>query len=179
VAEIENQQHNNSSVNAIYSYGEQHIKNRLEMYNRLETRIFGILTFSGLAMTIVGSLPIIQKRSGIPSCIPFLSLAIKLVTLTIIIISIIILINEVRFNLRGKIPSLDDINKVEGIFENSEERFKRSIFLKWMKVEDDIKNAMNKRGNAINNSLVLLAIAGSLYVINISGTAILSYLQLA
>ena len=97
MAEIENQQHNNSSVNAIYSYGEQHIKNRLEMYNRLETRIFGILTVSGLAMTIAGSLPIIQQRSGMPPCIPLFSLIIKLVTLAFIIYSITILVREVRF----------------------------------------------------------------------------------
>jgi hypothetical protein len=163
-------------MNAIYSYSEQHIKSRLEMYNRLETRIFGILTFAGVALTVVGTSLPIQQKSGIFLYISSASLVIQIIALGNIIVSIIPLIEEVKFSLGAKMPSLNSIYKVEGIFNKSEEKFQKTIFSSLMKIENDIAIAIDRRGKVINDSLFYLKIAAILYVFNISLMAITTIL---
>lgn len=173
---IENQEHNSPCMNAIYSYSEQHIKNRLEIYNRLEARIFGILTFAGVALTVVGASLPIQPKNGMYLYASSISLTIQLIALGNIIASIISLTKEVKFSLGAKMPSLNRIYKTEGIFNESEEKFKKAIFLSLMKIENDITIAIDRRGKAINSSLFHLKIAAILYVINIFLTAITTIL---
>lgn len=181
MTEIDNKykQDSSSPMNAVYSYSEQYIKNKLEMYHKLEARIFGMLTFSGVVLKIAADLPTIPQKNGIDPHIPSASLVAKILMLLLIVMSIMILITNVKFSLAGSTVSLKDIKKAEEeVFGSSEERFKKTIFLKWINLEKEVENGVNRRGNAINNALISLSIAGFLYVCNISTTAILSYLHL-
>jgi len=161
------------SINAIYSYSEQYIKTRLEMYYKLETRIFGLLAFSGVALKVVADLPNFKGSEEINFAI--VSLILKVLTLGLITVSIGTLILSIQFKLDGKATSIEGIARAINFFAKEEWYFKTAVFNQWHELDKSIDSATKKRGKSINNALNYLVIAGILYTMNIMLIAIKTY----
>lgn len=159
-----NKEHQNSSSNMenIYFYTEWYIKSRLDLYQKLESRILATLAFSGVTLKIVSDSSVVKFIDCFPC---YTCYALKVISCIGVITAIIILVSTIRFKLKvSTVAPKEFVENYEWFYETKEE-LEKFIFLQWAKMDDEIQQRLNEKGYSLNIALILLMIAGIAYAV--------------
>jgi len=145
----------------IYSYTEWCIKSRLDLYQKLESKILATLAFSGVTLKVVADLPNIKYIENLPC---YTCVGLKTISCLAVITAIVILVLSIRFKLKASTIAPKEFREDDEWYYLSKEEFQKSIYFQWIKMDEEIQIRLNEKGSSLNQSLIALMIAAFAYI---------------
>jgi hypothetical protein len=120
----------------IYNYTEALIKAQNESLNRLDTKLGGLLAFTGVLVKIAADLPGRTALQGITGLICYSCILLKVLTLVFLALAALKLCIGITAKLREKVVSPQALMRDEWYFAD-QENCKCYIINTWIKTEQE------------------------------------------
>jgi hypothetical protein len=151
----------------IYFYTEGYIKSRLEVIQKLESKILATLAFSGVTLKVVSDLPNASKLQTANGFFCYSCLLLKTFSCLAVIVAIVTLVLTIRFKPKvSAISPKEVIKKIEWLKVKKSE-WQSFVFKNWYSMDEDIQIIIKNKGESLNKALIMLMLASIFYIFHV------------